>query len=263
MQETITNLLNYKELQVKENKEQEGIEVYFTSYPGKEVINTLKENCFKWSNFKKCWYIKQDQLGNKKEITEGSETAAKELENIIELTDEEKREVAKELWNDEKMQDYLLKSYDFYKTKDGLILELEKVNKISIEKTMYYDDETEAPEVTENNFILYNRYNVPGRNLEEYLKEKERLQTQGCATGQYDYKGIYFTAHYYKHENVVACGWAHDKDERYFKRYLTAEEEKDFIELMNTRKEQYIERLKKYWKRYGDHVSTHGYWANR
>ena len=161
------------------------------------------------------------------------------------------------------MQDYLLKSYDFYKTKDGLILELEKVNKISIEKTMYYDDETEAPEVTENNFILYNRYNIPGRNLEEYLKEKERLNNNGCASGQYDYNGIYFTSHYYKHENVVACGWAYDKDERYFKRYLTIEEEKDFIELMNDRKEQYIERLKKYWKRYGDHVSTFGYWANR
>lgn len=70
MLETITNLLNYKELEVKENKEQNGIEVYFTSYPGKDVISTLKENCFRWSNFKKCWYIKADMLGNKKEATE-------------------------------------------------------------------------------------------------------------------------------------------------------------------------------------------------
>lgn len=259
MLETITNLLNYKELEVKENKEQNGIEVYFTSYPGKDVINTLKENCFKWSNFKKCWYIKQDQLGNKKEAT----PEAKQLKNLIELSEEEKREIAKELWNSTDMQDYIIKSNDFYKTKDGLILELEKVNKISIEKTMYYDDETEAPEVTENNFILYNRYNVPGRNLEEYLKEKERLNNNGCASGQYDYQGIYFTAQYYTNEKVVACGWAHDKDERYFKRYLTPEEEKDYIELMQNRKDQYIERLKKYWKRYGQHVTTHGYWANR
>lgn len=70
MDETITNLLNYKELEVKENKEQNGIEVYFTSYPGKDVISTLKKNCFRWSNFKKCWYIKADMLGNKKEATE-------------------------------------------------------------------------------------------------------------------------------------------------------------------------------------------------
>lgn len=68
MLETITNLLNFKELEVKENKEQNGIEVYFTNYPGKDVINTLKENCFRWSNFKKCWYIKADMLGNKKEV---------------------------------------------------------------------------------------------------------------------------------------------------------------------------------------------------
>ena len=259
MLENIINLLNYKELEVKENKEQNGIEVYFASYPGKDVINTLKENCFKWSNFKKCWYIKQDQLGNKKETT----PEAKQLENLIELSEEEKREIAKELWNSAEMQDYIIKSNDFYKTKDGLILELEKVNKISIEKTMYYDDETEAPEVTENNFILYNRYNVPGRNLEEYLKEKESLLNHGCATGRYDYQGIYFTAQYYTNEKVVVCGWSDEKDSRYFKRYLTPEEEKDYIELMQNRKAQYIERLKKYWKRYGQHVTTHGYWANR
>lgn len=259
MLESITNLLNYKELEVKENKEQNGVEVYFTSYPGKDVINTLKENCFRWNNFKKCWYIKQDQLGNKKEVSEQAE--AKQFNYLVELNETEKREIAAELWKDPKMQDYLISKYDFYKTSDGLIIELEKVSKITINKTMYYDDETEAPKVTENNFILYNGHNIPGRNLEVYLEEKEKLQTIGCATGLYDYKGLYFETSYNNSEKMVCCAW-HD-EKRYFKRYLTEGEQNDYIELMKQRKEQYIERLKKYWKKYGQHVTTYGYWANR
>lgn len=185
------------------------------------------------------------------------------MKNLKLLTLEETQEIAKILWESEKMQKYLIDTYDFYKTKDNLIIELEKVKKLSIDKTMYYDDEYEAPEVSENNFIIYNRHNIPGRNLEEYLKEKEKLQTQGCASGQYDYKGIYFVETRFDKNFMVGCNWFDDKDNRYFKRYLTIEEQEDYIELMKERKEQYIERLKKYFKRYGKHINTYGYWANR
>lgn len=178
------------------------------------------------------------------------------------LNNEESMQVAKTLWESEKMQKYLVDTYDFYTTNDGLILELEKVNKISIDKTMYYDDETEAPTVNENNFIVYNRYNVPQHNLNDYLEEKERLQTHGCASGRYDYKGIYFRLNYMNNDKVVNCNWHDDKD-KYFKRYLTKEEEQDFITLVNERQAKYIERLKKYFKRYGKNITTHGYWANR
>lgn len=240
------------------NTEKNGIELYFEDIPTPEERNILKNNGYKWHSVKKCWY-KSNNYDNNKTVEKTQE--AKQLENIIELTEEEKKELVKELWKAEDMQKYLLKTYDFYKTKDGLILELEKVNKISIEKTMYYDDETEAPEVTESNFILYNRYNIPGRNLEAYLEEKEKLQTVGCATGLYDYKGLYFETSYSNSEKMVCCGW-HD-EKHYFKRYLTEEEQNDYIELTNIRKAQYIERLKKYWKKYGQHVTTYGYWANR
>ena len=179
------------------------------------------------------------------------------------LNEEETKEIAKKLWESEKMQKYLIDTYDFYTTKDGLILELEKVKKISIDKTMYYDDEYEAPEVCENNFINYNRYNIPGRNLEEYLQEKKNLEERGCATGLYDYNGIYFIETRFDKDFMVGCSWLDDKDNRYFKRYLTVEEQEDYKQLMEERKEQYIERLKKYFKRYGKNVTTYGYWANR
>lgn len=184
------------------------------------------------------------------------------MENFILLNNDEALEVAKKLWGSEKMQNYLIDKYDFYKTKDNLIIELEKVKKLSIDKTMYYDDEYDAPEITETNFIIYNRSNMPGRNIENYLEEKERLQTQCCATGRYDYDGIYFNTNYNDNDYMVCCDWASDKN-KFFKRYLTKEEEKEYIELMLERKEQYIQRLKNYFKRYKDKITTYGYWANR
>lgn len=244
---------NYKEVK---NEEKNGIELYFEGIPTVEERNELKTNGFKWHGVKKCWYRSEN-------YTKAEKTEVKELKTLKKLNPEEVEELAKTLWSSEDMQKYLINTYDFYKTNDGLILEFEKVNKISITKDLYYDDETEDPGTSENVFLSYNRYNVPGRSLEEYLKEKENLQNNGCASGRYDYKGIYFIQHYYNNNEIVACNWFDEKDEKYFVRYLTEEETNDFIQLEKERKEQYIERLKKYYKRYGKHVHTYGYWANR
>ena len=241
----------------KENKEKNGVELYFEGIPTPEERTELKNNGYKWHSMKKCWY--KSNGFTKKETPQ-----KEELKTLKKLNSEEVKEVARKLWDSEKMQQYIIDSYDFYKTSDGLILELEKVNKISITKTLWYDDEKEDPGKSENVFLSYNRYNVPGRNLEEYLKEKENLQKNGCATGRYDYKGIYFVKHYYNNDNIVDCNWFDEKDDRFFIRYLTDEEMKDYIQLENERKEQYIERLKKYYKRYGQkYVRSEGYWANR
>lgn len=185
------------------------------------------------------------------------------LKNITLLNEDETKEIAKKLWDNDEMQKYIISKYDFYRFNDGLIIELEKVKKISIDKTFYYDDEFEAPEITEKNFINYNMKNDPARGLENYLKEKESLFKNGCASGMYDYKNIYLITHYYNNDDVVDFNWFDEKDERYFKRYLTNEEEKEFIKLMFERKEQYIDRLKKYFKKYSNKIYAMGYWANR
>lgn len=247
-------LTNYKEIK---NEEKNGIELYFDSIPTEEERTELKNNGYKWNRAKKCWYV---SLGyTKKETPQKAE-----LKTLKKLDSEEVKEVAKKLWDTPKMQEFVIDKYDFYKTNDGLILEFEKVNKISINKVMWYDDEQEDPGKSEANFLIYNRHNTPGRSLEAYIEEKENLQKNGCASGRYDYKGIYFIQHYYKNNEIVACKWFDEKDERYFVRYLTEEETSDFIQLEKERKEQYIERLKKYYKRYGQkYVRTEGYWVNR
>lgn len=246
---------------VKENEEVQGIEVYFDTKPAYDIISELKENKFRWHNVKKCWYVRKSLLNGSTTKTEARKEV-KTMNHFTKLTLEETKEVAAQLWNTASMQDFIIDKYDFYKTSDGLLLELEKVNKISIDKTIWYDDETEAPTLTENYFVIYNRKNFPSRSLENYLEEADRLKTNGCASGQYDYEGIYFIECNSSNNNIVACNWFDEKN-KYFKRYLTQEEQQEYIELMEERKQQYIERLKTYYKRYNKHISVSGYWVNR
>jgi hypothetical protein len=42
------------------NQELNGVELYFNSKPVQNIIDSLKTNGFRWHNFKKCWYAKQN-----------------------------------------------------------------------------------------------------------------------------------------------------------------------------------------------------------
>jgi hypothetical protein len=43
------------------NNELRGIEIYFDNKPIQSIIDSLKENGYRWHNFKKCWYAKQSE----------------------------------------------------------------------------------------------------------------------------------------------------------------------------------------------------------
>lgn len=45
-------------MQILENREFNGLEVYFQEKPAQNVIDGLKNRHFRWHNFKKCWYSK-------------------------------------------------------------------------------------------------------------------------------------------------------------------------------------------------------------
>ncbi|TPF17980.1 hypothetical protein [Priestia megaterium] len=47
------------EVAYKLNDEKQGVEIYFSSKPSQEVLETLKANKFRWSRYNKCWYAKQ------------------------------------------------------------------------------------------------------------------------------------------------------------------------------------------------------------
>lgn len=48
-------------VELKINEELKGIELYFDAKPNEEVRSNLKSNKFRWSNFNKCWYAKQNE----------------------------------------------------------------------------------------------------------------------------------------------------------------------------------------------------------
>ena len=175
------------------------------------------------------------------------------MENLTKLSEEQKKEVLSKVW-DGHMVEYIASRNDCYKTNDGLVIEIEKSNKLSIERELWYDDETDAPAIIFENFLHYNdgvfsRY--------EHLCEKAKKQ----------YEHFYFAQQYTnsnKFVNVLVFDdWAEEFRKQFNIRELTDGEKADYLAVLKERNDQYLERLKKYFKRYGDKITTHGYWRDR
>ena len=254
----------------EKNEEKNGLELYFEAIPTKEERDELKANGYKWNNAKKCWYIKigatpkapkvdaWQQLQALKAITDKNEFAKKIVTAVDYLNREEETARQKDI-------EYYFKEYKMLEDSDNYIILIEKA--FSLNSQLWYDDETEAPANTFENFRLYNLKNVRHRYLFDYLEERNRLQTEGVASGGYDFNGIYL----YKLDNVnsVRVGvdwtdnnsWACKHDNKI--RYLTKEEEADYIKAVELITEDYEKRLQNYWNRYSKHVSWCGYWVNR
>ena len=174
------------------------------------------------------------------------------MEFIRKLNEEETKELAKKEWKDERMQEYLIKNYDFYKTNDGIIIEIEKASHLSINKTIWYDDElpeNERPSASYENFILENIHHC--NRYEHYTQEIKKGKkfyfcNQGNVGSYIDYNRYYY------------CDDIQGKI-----REITKEEMEEILQLYKERKEAYLKRLERYFKRYGNHIHTNGYWANR
>jgi len=280
MLENITNLLNYKDLEVKENKEQNGIEVYFTSYPGKNVINTLKENCFRWSNFKKCWYIKQDQLGNKKEATAEKETYSFKDSPLYELY---KNEMIETWHNDQKMVDYELKKVNYIvplNNGDYYIIEKPSIEKhfcfgySDCGQGQSFDEAQETARAADNEQYFMDQ-NL--KSINNTIAELETRRTPGA-----DYRGelkFYKTYKYYNgekhHQKAIRSFYTYEtynedgelaKEEKrmnYKFEELTDQELDAIIAGYKEVKRQFVKRLNAYLKKYGTsklHIWT--YWLD-
>lgn len=175
------------------------------------------------------------------------------MENFTKLSEEQKKDVLLKDWDDH-MVEYIASKNDFYKTKDGLVIEIDKPNKLMIEREMWYDDETGAPAINFENFLYYN--NSVFQNYEKFV-EKSKNQ----------YEHFYFARKYPQQSKIVSVmvfdNWAAEFEKQFNIRELTEEEKAEYLLILKERNDQYLERLKKYFKRYGDKITTHGYWANR
>jgi len=81
------------------NEEMNGIELFFEGKPAKETRDTLKENGFRWSKFKKCWYNKQSENAFKvaENLTNG--TVEKAAETKTTNKTKANKKVKFNLWN--------------------------------------------------------------------------------------------------------------------------------------------------------------------
>lgn len=162
-----------------------------------------------------------------------------------------------EIGENERMIKYYIETYYFYQLSDGLILEFRK--KPSIDKTLYFDDELPIPKLTEELFLHYNEKNVSGEYFE--LPKNDSVKAYLIQATYNDNLKASVQRFNYLSDYESNLKWAHDKG--YFKRFMTNEEIEEYNSICKELKAEYIERLKKYFKRYNKNIYCMGYWVNR
>lgn len=190
----------------------------------------------------------------------------RKIENIKEIYTKENESWLK--WYEE--------NYDYYEIEEDKILEIKKGKGFSITKDLWYDDETDAPEITLETFKRYNEnnnrnYDVKG-NYEDYYIVLTKCRTE-------DEKTIYSPLVFSKdiviggrmidycrqnREHIEGLNVDFDFEKDWHKEIKENDEiVKEIFELIIKENEYYENRLEKYFKRYGKNISARGYWANR
>lgn len=282
----MTTQLNY---QIIKNNTYNSNEVIFNEKPSRQVLDSLKALGLRWNPRKALWYgfataeeIAKAITGQAVEtITKAAKPEPQKInflegtENIKRLTFEEYKKISpySENWahtysnnrsikidNDfierRAKEDY--NNYLIYQYGDKYLM----INRPKVDGCMYYDDETPAPEETEKNLIFYNL-----RNNKHILKSKYDSNINNY------YLCYQFNNTYYKYNkdfiylsfdrsfNSYKTYKDLDIEEGNFYKDATPQEIKDICKLYGYINIDFIQRIKKYFKRYG--CTTYGYWANR
>mgnify|MGYP003289483680 CR=1 FL=1 len=133
--------------------------------------------------------------------------------------------------------------------------------KPSISKTMWYDDEFEAPNNCYEEFEYYNLTLNFKYDMQDWLDEIESFNKIGCCSGRVNLKPLIRSyENGYKHIEFFNNRYE-DNNENC--REMTEEEVAQYLEICERLKQDYIKRLKTYWKKYSNKVTTCGYWRDR
>lgn len=151
--------------------------------------------------------------------------------------------------NSVKMADHCTKSSCYIKI-DDLFVDVCSM-KPSITKTIWYDDTHEGPDANFQNFR-----NLNERDSMPHLWELERRGDEHLCFGvQYnsDKSG----------GRIVSPRYVEEGSRDEFIRRVTAEELDQINAAIKIVQDDYSKRLVAYFKRYGQHVTSQGYWADR
>ena len=148
---------------------------------------------------------------------------------------------------DERMVKHCLKS-NKYVEMDGSFVEITE-SKPSIKSEIWYDDETEAPEVNYETFYNYNKREMP----RYYKKEGVHMFDRGTLklVPQYGEDNL----------DLATLSYEDSPDGPY--REVTDDELKQINDGIEEVRKDYDKRLKSYYKRYKDKIRVNGYWRNR
>lgn len=142
----------------------------------------------------------------------------------------------------------------------------------SIRSEFWYDDEydsplTDDPEQRRRYFMAENlRWEFKDFGLAEWDECERQLAEIGCCTGRHLSEpflavwpsGECYPVFFYDYD----C--KHIDEARGMSRVPMTPEQIDGLRaVLEGQRAKYEKRLATYWKRYGDKVSAHGYWANR
>ena len=150
---------------------------------------------------------------------------------------------------DEDMVQHSIKSYKYIEV-NGVIVEVGR-SKPTIESTMYYNDETEAPERNYANFASYNK-NLHEPNTYELYGRSHRGDGRLKIVSEDDNVSGF---------GVSALTYGDMPDHN--TREVTEDELKEINAGIEEIRANYDKRLKSYYKRYEDKIRVSGYWANR
>lgn len=162
---------------------------------------------------------------------------------------------------------------DYLTDEAGVVVMLDKP---SIEKVVYYDDEYPNPLPSEDDKrkaywmeLILDRFDIfPG--FSAWLKARDEWRKDGHTIGTFlelpwlDWDTNRVPNSHLKFFKAPAdMQWADVLPKGWQRRTLTEDEIAQLEEIHENMKARYIKRLETYWRRYSDKIMSCGYWANR
>lgn len=206
------------------NEEKNGIELHFDSWPGKQIIDELKANNFRWHNEKKYWYAKQ---------------TPERLELANSIVDRQHKEDIEETIEIESIENIELDKQNDSITKEEIDIILCRGSGVVDGKMRIYEQFLKKESSAKNVEFLKNEYGIGGSSS---------VGTKRHIGEMHDSKGIKLSLHFTgNYNNDVLLSWAKvanrlgeliEQD-----KYLT-DEQKEYYPIYLKKKQGRIERGK-------------------
>ncbi len=149
------------------------------------------------------------------------------------------------------------------------VIEIEKPH---VKSEFWYDDEYDSPltddEGQRRAYFMAANMDTQFKDfgLAEWDRCNRDLEEIGCCTGRYlsePFLAVWPSGECYPHFFYDRDYLRMDEARGMTRIPMTAEQIDGLREVMDGQRAKFEKRLGTYWKRYGDKVCAHGYWANR